>query len=37
MFDVADEDLPVVATIASQFADGGVDRLWSKVSRDGRI
>ena len=26
MFDVADEELPVVATIASQFADGGVDR-----------
>jgi methylmalonyl-CoA mutase len=32
LFDVADEDLPVVATIASQFADGGVDRLWQKVA-----
>ncbi|MEC7635910.1 MAG: methylmalonyl-CoA mutase family protein, partial [Candidatus Thermoplasmatota archaeon] len=32
MFDVADEELPVVATIASQFADGGVDRLWQKVA-----
>ena len=33
MFDAADEDLPVVATIASQFADGGVDRLWSKLAK----
>ncbi|NCG43197.1 MAG: methylmalonyl-CoA mutase, partial [Euryarchaeota archaeon] len=32
MFDIADEDLPVVATIASQFADGGVDRLWIKLA-----
>ena len=32
MFDVADEELPVVATIASQFDDGGVDRLWCKLS-----
>ena len=32
MFDVADEELPIVATIASQFADGGVDRLWQKVA-----
>ena len=32
MFDVADEELPVVATIASQFADGGVDRLWASCS-----
>ena len=32
-FDVADEELPVVATIASQFADGGVDRLWGKVAK----
>ena len=32
MFDVEDEALPVVATIASQFADGGVDRLWCKLS-----
>ena len=29
-FDVADEELPVVATIASQFADGGVDRCGAK-------
>ena len=27
LFDVADEELPVVATIASQFADGGVDAI----------
>ncbi|MDG1546027.1 MAG: cobalamin-dependent protein, partial [Candidatus Poseidoniaceae archaeon] len=33
MFDAADEDLPVVATIASQFADGGVDRLWGKLAK----
>ena len=32
MFDVADEELPVVATIASQFADPGVDSLWQKLS-----
>ena len=32
LFDIADEELPVVATIASQFADGGVDRLWCKVA-----
>ena len=32
MFGVADEELPVVATIANQFADGGVDRLWQKVA-----
>ncbi|MDG1525965.1 MAG: hypothetical protein P8Q90_07865, partial [Candidatus Thalassarchaeaceae archaeon] len=32
MFDVEDEALPVVATIASQFADGGVDRLWCKLA-----
>jgi len=32
MFDVADEDLPVVATIASQFADPGVDVLWQKLA-----
>ena len=32
MFDVADEELPVVATIASQFADPGVDALWQKLS-----
>ncbi|MBT3420337.1 MAG: methylmalonyl-CoA mutase, partial [Euryarchaeota archaeon] len=33
LFDIADEELPVVATIASQFADGGVDRLWGKVAK----
>lgn len=32
MFDEADEDLPVVATIASQFADPGVDVLWKKLA-----
>jgi len=32
LFDAADEDLPVVATIASQFADPGVDVLWQKVA-----
>jgi len=32
LFDVADEELPVVATIASQFADPGVDALWQKLS-----
>ena len=32
LFEIADEELPVVATIASQFADGGVDRLWQKVA-----
>ena len=32
MFDVADEELPIVATIASQFADPGVDALWQKLS-----
>ena len=32
LFDIEDEALPVVATIASQFADGGVDRLWCKLS-----
>ena len=32
MFSEADEDLPVVATIASQFADSGVDRLWQKLA-----
>ena len=32
MFDVEDEELPVVATIASQFADPGVDVLWQKLA-----
>ncbi|MCS5536719.1 MAG: methylmalonyl-CoA mutase family protein, partial [Candidatus Poseidoniaceae archaeon] len=32
MFEGADEDLPVVATIASQFADPGVDVLWKKLA-----
>ncbi|MGB2425733.1 MAG: cobalamin-dependent protein, partial [Candidatus Poseidoniaceae archaeon] len=32
LFDVNDEELPVVATIASQFADPGVDALWQKLS-----
>ena len=32
MFEAADEDLPVVATIASQFADPGVDVLWLKLA-----
>ena len=31
-FDVPDEELPVVATIASQFADPGVDVLWQKLA-----
>ncbi len=32
MFDVDDEQLPVVATIASQFADPGVDLLWQHLA-----
>ena len=32
LFDVTDDELPVVATIASQFADPGVDALWQKLS-----
>ncbi|MBT7938998.1 MAG: hypothetical protein HN696_07520, partial [Euryarchaeota archaeon] len=32
LFDATDEDLPVVATIASQFADPGIDVLWQKVA-----
>ena len=31
-FDVEDLELPVVATIASQFADPGVDVLWQKLA-----
>ena len=31
-FDVEDHELPVVATIASQFADPGVDVLWQKLA-----
>jgi len=33
MFDVDDEQLPVVATIASQFADPGVDLLWQHLAK----
>ena len=32
LFHVTDEELPVVATIASQFADPGVDILWQKLA-----
>jgi len=32
LFDATDEDLPVIATIASQFADPGIDVLWKKVA-----
>jgi len=32
MFDVDEEQLPVVATIASQFADPGVDILWQRLA-----
>jgi len=32
MWDANDSDLPVVPTIASQFADAGVDQLWQKLS-----
>lgn len=32
MFDIDDSQLPVVATIASQFADPGVDVLWEKLA-----
>jgi isobutyryl-CoA mutase len=32
LFEATDEDLPVVATIASQFADPGIDVLWQKVA-----
>ena len=32
MFEAEDADLPVVATIASQFADPGVDVLWQKLA-----
>ena len=32
VFDAADDDLPVVATVASQFADPGVDRLWQRLA-----
>ena len=34
LFHVADEELPVVATIASQFADPGVDILWQKLAAE---
>ena len=32
MWDADNSDLPVVPTIASQFADAGVDQLWQKLS-----
>ena len=32
MWDAKNEDLPVVPTIASQFADAGVDQLWQKLA-----
>ena len=32
MWDTNNSDLPVVPTIASQFADAGVDQLWKKLS-----
>ena len=31
MWDAHNSDLPVVPTIASQFADAGVDQLWQKL------
>ncbi len=32
MWDAKNEDLPVIPTIASQFADAGVDQLWQQLS-----
>ena len=32
LFGIPDEELPVCGTIASQFADGGVDDLWSRLA-----
>jgi methylmalonyl-CoA mutase len=32
MWDVNDSELPIVPTVASQFADAGVDQLWQKLS-----
>jgi len=32
MWDADNSELPVVPTIASQFADAGVDQLWQKLS-----
>ena len=32
MWDAKNEDLPVIPTIASQFADAGVDLLWQKLA-----
>jgi len=32
MWEADNSDLPVVPTIASQFADAGVDQLWKKLS-----
>ena len=31
-FDSSPEEMPVVPTIASQFADAGVDRLWEMLA-----
>ena len=33
LFDIPDEQLPVCATIASQFADPGVDDLWHRLAQ----
>ncbi len=32
MWDAKNEDLPVIPTIASQFADAGIDLLWKNLS-----
>ncbi len=32
-FDESPESMPVIPTIASQFADAGVDRLWQAISK----
>ena len=33
MWDSDDSDIPVVPTIASRFADAGVDQLWERLSK----
>ena len=33
LFDISDEQLPVCATIASQFSDPGVDDLWHRLAQ----
>ena len=33
LFDIPDEELPVCATIASQFSDPGVDDLWHRLAQ----